>query len=160
MERSTKIERSTKLVRVCRPEKSEETMGAQEQLLTPCITRQVCGAEGISAGMVNMPPGVRAKAHYHAYSEIIVYCLQGHIAALIGPEMTPHFHYPGEFIYIPEGVIHVAVNLSESENATAVEIRTDPHFNEDVILTPEYEHGVDNIVADLRKDFNLLALLR
>jgi uncharacterized RmlC-like cupin family protein len=149
-----------KLVCVCKPEEAEETLGVQGQLLTPCITKQVCGTEGISAGMVNMPPGVRAKAHFHAHSEIIVYCLEGHIAALIGPEMTPHFHDPGEFIYIPEGVVHVAVNLSESESATAIEIRTDPFFNEDVVLAPECEHGVDNIVARLRKDFELLTLIK
>jgi uncharacterized RmlC-like cupin family protein len=104
--------------------------------------------------MVNMPPGRRAKAHYHAHSEIIVYCLQGHFAVLIGPEMTPHFQSAGEFIYIPEGIIHSAVNPSESESAKGIEIRTDPLFNEDVILTPEHEYGIDNIVARIRKDFS------
>jgi uncharacterized RmlC-like cupin family protein len=153
--------RLAKSVHVCRPEKSAERMGVQAQLLTPCITRQVCGAERISAGTVNMPPGVRAKAHYHAHNEIIVYCLHGHIAALIGPEMTPYFHNPGEFIYIPEGVVHVAVNLSETESATAVEIRTDPLFNDDVVLTPEHEDGVDDIVARLRAELaKPVALLR
>jgi hypothetical protein len=52
------------------------------------------------------------------------------------------------------------VNLSDSESAIAIEIRTDPFFNEDVVLAPECEHGVDNIVARLRKDFELLALIK
>lgn len=139
-----------KTVRVVGPDNSFEGLGLQEQLLTPCITQETCGAEGISAGMVNMPPGGRSKAHYHAHSEIVVVCLRGRAATLAGPELTPYYHGPGEFIFIPEGVVHVAVNLSDTDNLVAVEMRTDPHFNDDVVLAPEYEPKVPAIIAGVR----------
>lgn len=102
--------------------------------------------------MVNMPPGKVSRAHYHAHSEIIVVCLRGQAATLIGPEMTPHLHGPGDFVYIPEGVVHAAVNLSETAELVAVEMRTDPMFNDDVVLTPEHDRAVAAAVVRLRRD--------
>ncbi|MFI5779836.1 cupin domain-containing protein [Nocardia sp. NPDC051570] len=127
-----------------------EITGPQQQRLTPCVTNELCGAEGISAGMVQMGPGMVSKAHYHAHSEIVVVCLRGRAATLVGPELTPYFHGPGEFIFIPEGVIHVAVNLSETDDIVAMEMRTDPHFNRDVVLTPEYDAEIAEIATRLR----------
>ncbi|WP_280264113.1 cupin domain-containing protein [Nocardia abscessus] len=141
---------AVKQVRVIKPSDAAETFGRQRQRLTPCVTTETCGATGISAGMVTMPPGAMSKAHYHAHSEIVVVCLRGRAVTLIGPRLTPYFHGPGEFIYIPDGVVHVAVNLDEAEDLVAVEMRTDPLFNEDVVLTPEYDADVADIVARLR----------
>ncbi|MFI5537707.1 cupin domain-containing protein [Nocardia sp. NPDC051900] len=142
---------AVKHVRVIKPSDSAETIGRQRQRLIPCITTETCGATGISAGMVNMAPGAMSKAHYHAHSEIVVVCLRGRAATLIGPELTPYFHGPGEFIYIPDGVVHVAVNLDDAEDLVAVEMRTDPLFNDDVVLTPEYDARVPEAVARLRR---------
>lgn len=144
----------TKHVRVFRPADSAEILGRQGQHLIPCVTTETCGAEGISAGMVHMPPGKASKAHYHAHSEIVVVCLRGTAATLIGPQLTPHIHGPGEFIFIPEGVVHVAVNLSDTEELVAVEMRTDPNFDDDVVLTPEYEAALPDVVARLRRDYS------
>lgn len=145
---------NTKHVRVFRPADSAEILGRQGQHLIPCVTTETCGAEGISAGLVNMPPGKASKAHYHAHSEIVVVCLRGTAATLIGPQLTPHIHGPGEFIFIPEGVVHVAVNLSDTEELVAVEMRTDPNFDDDVVLTPEYEPAVPDVVARLRSQYS------
>lgn len=142
---------AVKHVRVIKPSDAAETIGRQRQRLIPCITTETCGATGISAGMVNMAPGAMSKAHYHAHSEIVVVCLRGRAATLIGPELTPYFHGPGEFIYIPDGVVHVAVNLDDAEDLVAVEMRTDPLFNDDVVLTPEYDAHVPEAVARLRR---------
>lgn len=144
---------SVKRVRVFRPDDAAELLGRQGQQLIPCVTTETCGAEGISAGLVRMPPGKASKAHYHARSEIIVVCLSGRAVTLIGPQLTPHLHGPGEFIFIPEGVVHVAVNLSDRDELVAVEMRTDPHFDDDVVLTPEYESGVPDVVARLRHEY-------
>ncbi|MFD6159115.1 cupin domain-containing protein [Nocardia sp. NPDC060256] len=127
-------------------------IGRQGQHLVPYITRETAGSQGISAGIVNMPPGKVSKAHYHAHSEIIVICLRGRAATLVGPDLTPHLHGPGEFVYIPEGVLHAAVNLSETEDLVAVEMRTDPMFNDDVVLTPAHDGAVADAVARLRRD--------
>ncbi|WP_405167398.1 cupin domain-containing protein [Nocardia sp. NBC_01499] len=133
-------------------------IGSQGQQLVPCITRETAGSQGISAGMVNMPPGKVSRAHYHAHSEIIVVCLRGHAATLVGPNLTPYVHGPGEFVYIPEGVVHVGVNLSETEDLVAVEMRTDPMFNDDVVLTPDYDSAVVDAVARLRRDLTTVGV--
>jgi uncharacterized RmlC-like cupin family protein len=139
-----------KSVIVVRQQESAATIGPQAQRLVPCITSKVCGSTGISAGMVRMPPGAVSKAHYHAHAEIIVMCLRGRAATLIGPQLTPYLHGPGEFIYVPEGVVHVAVNLSDTDEVHAVEMRTDPEFNDDVVLTPTYDSPVPELAAFLR----------
>ncbi|MET8797145.1 cupin domain-containing protein [Nocardia sp. NPDC004568] len=141
----------TKSALVARPVDSTARIGRQGQNLTPCITRGRCGATNISAGYVNMPPGKSSRAHFHAHSEVVVVCTDGYAATLIGPDLIPHFHGPGEFMYIPEGVIHVAVNLSGTHNLIAVEMRTDPEFDDDVVLTPELETRAQVVAAELRR---------
>ncbi|MEV0032094.1 cupin domain-containing protein [Nocardia sp. NPDC050793] len=128
------------------------TVGRHGQHLIPCVTTETCGAEGISAAMITMAPGKVAAAHYHAHSETIVLCLEGRAATLVGPELTPQLHGPGEFLYIPAGVVHVAVNLSDTEELTAVDIRTDPLFSDDLVLAPEYDVAAADIAARLRRE--------
>ncbi len=142
-----------KRVAVGSPYRSEGIMGAQGQHLIPTITQDMCGSTGLSACMVSMPPGTKSQAHVHRNSEIIVVCIEGFAATLIGPELEPVFHGPGEFIYIPEGVMHVAVNLSATERSIAMEVRTDPHLNVDVVLTPEYETRAEEIATRLRSRY-------
>lgn len=141
-----------KAVRVVAAADVAEVVGPQEQHLLPCITRDTCGAEGISAAMVNMAPGKVARAHYHARSETIVFCVTGRAVTLIGPELEPYVHGPGEFLYIPEGVVHVAVNLSDTEGLVAVDVRTDPLFSDDLVLTPEFDAAAVEIAARLRQE--------
>ncbi|WP_052280974.1 cupin domain-containing protein [Nocardia vulneris] len=145
-----------KAVRVVAAAEAAKQIGRQAQHLVPCITRETSGSRGISAGMVNMAPGKVSRAHYHARSEIIVLCLQGRAVTLIGAELTPYVHGPGDFVYIPEGVVHVAVNLSETDELVAVEMRTDPMFNDDVVLTPEHDGAVAEVVARLRRELSMV----
>ncbi|WP_162272701.1 cupin domain-containing protein [Nocardia lijiangensis] len=128
------------------------TVGSHGQHLIPCVTTETCGAEGISAAMITMAPGKVAAAHYHAHSETIVLCLQGRAATLVGPELTPLLHGPGEFLYIPKSIVPVAVNLSDTEELTAVDIRTDPLFTDDLVLAPEYDAEAADIAVRLRRE--------
>lgn len=141
--RSESVDRSARVVRAW---ESVGIVGKQGQRMLPCVTRAMCGTEGISAGMIYMPPGARSKAHYHARSEIVVACVCGRAVTLVGPELTPYVHGPGEFLYVPENVVHVAFNPSATESLVAVEMRTDPEFDGDVVLTPEYEAGLPDLL--------------
>ncbi|WP_227984376.1 cupin domain-containing protein [Nocardia spumae] len=143
---------AVRTARVVTTADAAEVMGPHAQHLIPCITEETCGARAISAGMVDMPPGKVALAHYHDHSETIVICLSGRAATLVGPDLTPHIHGPGEFLYIPPGVVHVAVNLSETEPLSALDIRTDPKFSEDLILLPEFDAAATEIAERLRRE--------
>lgn len=130
----------------------QEVVGPHGQFLVPYVTSDTCGAAAISAGLVNMPPGKVARAHYHAHSETIVVCTRGHAATLIGPDLVPYEHGPGEFLYVPPGVVHIAVNLSDTDEVVALDIRTDPKFSEDLILTPEFDEAAAEVAARLRRE--------
>lgn len=143
----------TKKVIVSSPYKNQSVFGPQGQRLIPMITQEMCGTTGLSACMVYMPPGRIAKPHYHVKTDIIVVVIEGIAASLIGDTLEPVYHGPGEFIFIPEGVPHVAVNLSKQNRLIAIEMRTDPKFNEDVIPMPSLDEKTRKIVDDLHTKF-------
>ena len=124
----------------------------QGQLLAPVITYQRCGARQLSAGLVVMPPGAMSRAHRHAQHEMIVVIVDGWAATLIGEQLTPLLHGPGEFLFIPAGVTHVAVNLSRRHDLIAVEARADADFNRDVVLTPSHDQAAQRVAGRLRQN--------
>jgi uncharacterized RmlC-like cupin family protein len=142
-----------KTVTVISAKDAEGVFGPQGQQLVPVVSTPQSGSSAISACVVHMPPGRISRPHYHDHSEIIVVCVEGYAATLTGPEQTPVFHGPGEFIYIPEGVIHTAVNLSTDNRLIAFETRTDPMFNEDVIMSPEVVATAEKVAAELQEKF-------
>ncbi|TWH70854.1 putative RmlC-like cupin family protein [Micromonospora olivasterospora] len=125
----------------------------QGQMLIPTVSQQLCGTHGISACTVVMQPGKVSRLHLHARTEIVVVCVEGWAATLIGPNFEPVLHGPGEFLYVPEGVIHAAVNLSMEHCLVAYEFRTDPKLNEDVVLVPEQEEAMLEAAAKLQDGF-------
>src|SRR5690242_8152780 len=90
------VDRETRSARVVSMKDIEAIRGTQEQLLAPVITEELTGAEQISAGVVFMPPARMSRAHLHSGTEIVVVCVRGFAATLLGPELTPVFHGPGE----------------------------------------------------------------
>lgn len=142
-----------KKVVVASPYGSKTLFGAQGQRLIPMITQDTSGSTGLSSCMVYMPPGRIARAHLHAENDIIVTVLEGYAASLIGPDLEPVFHGPGESIFIPEGVMHVAVNLSTTNRLIAHEVRTDPTLNDDVVPLPEYEEEAAKIATKLHRQY-------
>lgn len=144
---------SPKKVIVTSPYRTKSVYGPQGQRLIPMITQELCGTTGLSACMVFMPPGRIARPHYHAKTDLIVVVIEGYAASLAGPDLEPVYHGPGEFIFIPEGVVHAAVNLSTAHRLIAIEMRTDPLFNDDVIPAPEYDARTREIVERLQQQY-------
>jgi uncharacterized RmlC-like cupin family protein len=144
---------SAKKVIVTSPYSTKSIFGPQGQRLMPMITQELCGTTGLSAGMVFMPPGRIARPHYHVKTDMIVVVIEGYAASLVGPDLEPVYHGPGEFIFIPEGIVHAAVNLSTTHRLIAIEMRTDPSFNDDVIHTPENDARTGEIADRLHKQY-------
>lgn len=135
------------------PYESRIEIGAHKQRLSHVLAQDTAGCAAISAGLIVMSPKKMAKAHLHKNNEIILIVLEGWGAALVGPKLEPIFHGPGDFFYIPAGVEHLGVNLSGSQRLVLAEIRTDPKFNEDLVLLPELEDLAQKIAKDLWKKF-------
>ena len=93
------------------------------------------GAQAICMHLLTIPPGGRAKAHYHEAHETAIYCLSGESSMWYGDDLAEHLTLrAGEFLYIPAGVPHLPYNPSDSVPCTVVLARTDPNEQESVVL--------------------------
>jgi uncharacterized RmlC-like cupin family protein len=125
----------------CRVISSPESYeGKQGPMYAGGVSAEAAGAKGLWLGTITAPPGGRTKAHYHAAHETAIYVLSGESEMWSGPNLeVRQFARAGDFIYIPAGVPHVAVNLSQTQPLIAVAARTDPNEQESVVLTPELD---------------------
>ena len=108
------------------------------------ISRESAGARALCLQVVRVPPGGRARAHYHDGHETALYVLEGEVVTWYGSRLEKYvITGPGDFAYIPAGVPHVPANYATDE-AVAVIARTDPHAQESVVATPELD-GLDHL---------------
>ena len=104
------------------------------------VSSENTGARGICMHLLTIPPGQRAKAHYHEAHETAIYVMSGHAGMWYGQNLEQHMDVTaGDFIYIPAGVPHLPYNASDTEPATAVLARTDPNEQESVVLRPDLD---------------------
>jgi uncharacterized RmlC-like cupin family protein len=77
--------------------------------------------------MVVIPPGARAEPHIHVGYETGIYALEGTVCTRWGPKLEHEVvSRAGEFLFVPPGVPHEAINMSTTEPARAVVARNDP----------------------------------
>lgn len=91
------------------------------------ISAQTVGASGLSMHLVTIPPGAKSEPHYHLGYETGIYVLAGKVLTRWGTKLENEvISETGEFLFIPAGIPHQAVNLSASEAAHAVVARNHP----------------------------------
>lgn len=91
------------------------------------ISGQTVGACGLSMHIVVIPPGARAEPHVHIGYETGIYVLEGRVCTRWGESLEHEvISEAGDFLFVPPGVPHEAVNLSATEPARAVVARNDP----------------------------------
>ena len=117
----------------------EETITTKQNLpYYVGISQKTAGAKGLSMNLVVIPPGSSPKAHYHKDFETTIYLLKGRVETRFGENLKESIiNEEGDFIYIPPGVPHKPVNLSETEPALAIVSRNDPNEHENVIAYDE-----------------------
>jgi uncharacterized RmlC-like cupin family protein len=122
----------------------ESYHGKQGLNYTPGVSAQSVGSQAIWLGSTTLPPrGGRTKAHLHENHETALYFISGDEAELWTGEQLENREvaHSGDYIYIPAGVPHVAVNRTETP-AVFVAARTDPNEQESVVLRPDLEAKV------------------
>jgi len=98
------------------------------------VSAQSADSDGICMHMVVLPPGAKAKAHYHANHETAIYALEGATEMHWGPKLEHHIRLEaGDYLYIPAGVPHLPYNPTDKV-AKAILARTDPNEQESVVL--------------------------
>ncbi len=117
--------------------------GKQGPNYTAGVSAETVGAQALWLGSVTLPPGGRTKAHVHDHHESAFYLVSGDEVDLYTGDQLQHraVAHPGDFLYIPAGVPHVAVNRSETP-AVFVGARTDPNEQESVVMRPDLEARV------------------
>jgi uncharacterized RmlC-like cupin family protein len=90
------------------------------------ISGRTVNATGLSMHIVVIPPGARAEPHIHVGYETGIYVLEGSVCTRWGPNLEHEvISRPGEFLFVPPGVPHEAINLSATQPARAVVARND-----------------------------------
>ena len=118
--------------------------GKQGPDYTPGVSAESVGAQALWLGSVTLPgAGGRTRAHVHEAHESAFFFVEGEEVELWTGEQLDdrQIARPGDYLYIPAGVPHVAVNRS-STRALLVGARTDPNEQESVVMRPDLEDQV------------------
>lgn len=119
-------------VKALRPEK--EVMTRQRLPYFIGVSAATAGATGLSMHMVVIPPGARADPHMHEGYETAIYVLEGRVETRYGDRLEQSVvSEAGDFLFIPPGVPHEAINLSDTEPARAIVARNDANEQERVV---------------------------
>lgn len=91
------------------------------------ISGQTVNAKGLSMHLVVIPPGARAEPHVHVGYETGIYVLAGSVCTRWGKTLENEvISHAGDFLFVPPGIPHEAINLSTTEIARAVVARNHP----------------------------------
>jgi uncharacterized RmlC-like cupin family protein len=109
----------------------------------PGISSETVGAKALWLGIATIPPGQRTKAHAHEHHETAFYMLSGaELELWTGDELQYRdVVRPGDYLYIPANVLHVAVNRG-CEPAVFLGARNEPTAQESVVMYPEMDARV------------------
>jgi len=101
------------------------------------VSAESAGSKGICMHLLVMPPGAKARPHYHEAHETAIFMLEGVSEMRYGPKLERHMRVEaGDFVYIPAGIPHQPYNPSDRP-ARAIIARTDPNEQESVVLLDE-----------------------
>ena len=122
-------------MRSLQPIRPERAVATRQQLpYFVGVSGASAGATGLSMHLVVIPPGARSEPHAHRGHETAIYVLEGRVETRWGEGLAQSVvSEPGDFLFIPPGVPHQAVNLSASEPARAIVARNDPAEQDNVV---------------------------
>lgn len=79
------------------------------------------GAHALRLHLVMIPPGTRSLPHFHADGETAIYLISGGADVWHGPGLGKRSAVrAGDFIYVPRGTPHLAVNRGEVTSIAVV----------------------------------------
>jgi len=119
-------------VQAVRPDRQTETLQRLPYFVG--VSGSTVGASSLSMHLVVIPPGGRSEPHSHRDHETAIYVLEGRVETRFGAGLAQSIvSEKGDFLFIPPGEPHVAINLSATEAARAVVARNDPNEQENTV---------------------------
>ncbi|HSZ39722.1 MAG TPA: cupin domain-containing protein [Trebonia sp.] len=111
--------------------------------LTLGVTGQAAESQALRLQLVMIPPGTRGMPHFHADHESAIYTVSGETEIWHGNGLVKRtVMRAGDFMYVPPGTPHLAVNRSDVMTIT-VTASTDPEEREDVVVVELPRHLAD-----------------
>jgi len=123
---------------------AESYQSKQSSVYVPGISAETVGSKALFLGMVTLPPEGRTKAHIHEHHESAFYLLSGDEVELWTGDDLAHREVarPGDYLFIPAKVPHVAVNRSKTTPAVFIGARNEPTAQESVVMLPKLDAKV------------------
>jgi uncharacterized RmlC-like cupin family protein len=120
-----------------------EYLSQQGADYVPGVSAESVGATALWLGIVTLGPGRRTKAHVHERHETAFYMMSGDEVELwTGDELQDRdVVHPGDYLFIPANVLHVAVNRSD-KSAVFIGSRNEPTAQESVVMYPAMDAKV------------------
>ena len=119
-------------VRAIRPDRAVDTLQRLPYFIG--VSGHTVGATSLSMHMVVIPPGARAEPHIHVGYETGIYVIAGRVETRYGEGLAQSIvSEAGDFLFVPPGVPHEAINLSATEPARAIVARNDPAEQDKVV---------------------------
>jgi len=103
------------------------------------VSRATVGETDVCMNVLPMPPGAKAKSHFHKGIDTIAYLLDGHCSVYYGDRLEHRAELkPGEQMFMPCDVPHAPVNNS-GEPCTWIVVHSSGDDQDDIVMTPELD---------------------
>jgi uncharacterized RmlC-like cupin family protein len=123
--------------------RGEAFVGKQGVAYPLRVTQETAGTRNVSVAMLPMPPGVRAKVHYHEAIETIATLIAGECTVYYGDRLEHHaVMQAGESMYLPPDVPHAPFNESGAP-CTWVVAHAAGDDQEGIVMMPELDALLD-----------------
>jgi uncharacterized RmlC-like cupin family protein len=109
----------------------------------PGVSAETVGSKALWLGRITLPAGKRTRAHVHEHHETALHMLSGEEMELWTGDQLQYRDIvrPGDYIFIPANMLHVAVNRS-AQPAVFIGARNEATAQESVLLRPEMDRKV------------------
>ena len=108
---------------------------------------ETVGAEKICMNVMPMPPGARAKVHYHKDIETIAYILEGECAVYYGDDLEQRLvAKAGDHVFCPAHVPHAPCNES-GKPCTWIVVHSSGSDQDGIVLLPELDKKLTDMLS-------------
>ncbi len=124
-------------VKVIRP--GATYVGQQGFTYQAGVSRDTVGETSVCMNVLPMPPGAKAKPHYHKGIDTIAYLLEGRCAVYYGDRLEHRIDtVAGEHVFMPRDVPHAPVNDSGAP-CTWIVVHSSGSDQDDIVMVPHLE---------------------
>ena len=112
-------------LRVIRPTERVPEPASGAMLREGGIAQVNVGASKIWLGYVELAPGCTSAVHHHGEAESGIYIISGQACFYTGPDLDQRREAnAGDFVWVPPHVVHVEMNVSNTEPVRMVVARS------------------------------------